>query len=128
MEKKKEDEQMPVAAKFILFILLIAIVCFLYGWYQSNRYGNFSAYWNYKKSDCAIDLPNDIWIASNGIEYVVKIKYYTGERYLWARGSGFIDWAFNPWTTFSDSCKAKAFALEYLRDKEADANRNNSFK
>lgn len=99
--------------------------------YKINEYGTFNSCKNSSASDCDIQLPSDLRIVYNKDKhrYAVEITdRIWGKRYLWARFEGWIDDNYQALTDFTDSCKAKSFAKQYLKEKAADAYLENSYK
>ncbi len=91
------------------------------------RYGTYGAWRNSSAADCEATLPMNLRIVYNADkdEYAVKIN---GGMYLWERRNIWISDSFEPWTTFGDSCRAKSFAIQYIRQEVEKNKINTGFK
>ena len=114
-------------AKLFIAIISFIILSALYACVQSIRYGTISTWWNSSKGDCTAILPMNIYVVYNEDteKYAVKVN---GNRYLWSGRGFFISDAFQPWTTFGDSCRAKSFAIQYIRQEDEERKNNSGFK
>lgn len=115
----------------ISFVLVAGVLFCLFALLQEQRYGTWNTYRNRDPRDCDFALPSTMRIVYSDTEkrYAVEITQdVLGKKYLWARSRGWIDEAYDPYTTFSDSCKAKSFARQYLREKDEELLLHDSYK
>jgi hypothetical protein len=116
--------------KNLIFIIPLSMVCFgFFMLYAIKKFGTTETYFNSKVTDCNAVLPKDYKLFYNKEKdrYAVGIVTVFGQQYLWAY-NGRIDETFVPYTTFSDSCNAKSFALQHIRERQEYENKKHSFK
>lgn len=99
-----------------LFLLGFNFFCL----YHQINYGTLKTYYNSNKSDCEFILPNDLRVVYNSKNrrYAVEITNTWGKQFLWGRLGNWIDNSFAVNTDFKDSCIAKSFAIQYLRERD----------
>lgn len=88
--------------------------------YQQQVYGTLETYFNSKKTDCEVVLPKDLRVVYNTINkrYAIQITNTWGKQFLWGRYINWIDESFAVYTDFNDSCVAKSFAVQYLKERD----------
>jgi hypothetical protein len=59
--------------------------------------------------------------------YAIGITTIWGQQYLWSY-EGCVNEHFAPYTTFADSCIAKSFALQHIKEKKDYSDKINSYK
>lgn len=98
-------------------LLLFTVV---FGIYKEITYGTLETYINSKKSDCEVILPKNMKVVynSDNQKYAIQIIDSYGKQFLWARRSGYIWESFDVNTDFNDSCIAKSFAVQYLKQQD----------
>ena len=116
----------------ILLIILATLVA-LWGvtLYRQNTHGTWSAYMNSYENDCNVQLPQNFKIVYNENEkrYAVQIiDKILGKQFLWGRNGDWIDESFDVYTDFSDSCIAKSFAVQYLKEQREHYQKQNGYK
>lgn len=112
--------------KQALIIAAIVASILLFAAYVTYQYKTFGTYLHTSDKDCTTTLPAAYKIVYSEVnkDYAVTVdKPNIGKGYVWANGSRF-DWHFDPYTTFSDSCKAKSFVLNYLRNEDLENNKS----
>lgn len=94
----------------------LAIFCI----YKEITYGTMETYFNSQKSDCNVILPKNLKVVynSDNQKYAIQINDSYGKQFLWARRSGYIWESFDVNTDFNDSCIAKSFAVQYLKQQD----------
>jgi len=119
----------PIALKVLTSILILIISVCVFFIYQTYNYGTIDTYFNSSKSDCYVKLPANMKVVySNEYKkYAIMITGKYSNRFLWGRRSGWIDESYSVYTNFSDSCAAKSFAVQYLKEK-SDEQRKNNYK
>jgi len=87
--------------------------------YQQEKYGTLETYLNSQKSDCKVTLPQNLRVVynSNNKMYAIEINTVWGKQFLWGRFSGWIDESYDVYTDFNDSCTAKSFAVQYIKEQ-----------
>lgn len=113
-------------------ISIILLVAFSFGYFVFDVYNNYGdslpTYWNSKfENNCGVVVSERYKIVSNGDRYAVTVKTYSRREFLWSRTYG-ISTAFSPWTTFPDSCTAKQYYLEYLKQERQEKQELEGFK
>lgn len=104
----------------VILIALISILFFLiFCMYQQEKYGTLESYFNSQKSDCEVTLPQNLRVVYNGNnkKYAIEITNVWGKQFLWGRYRGWIDESFAVYTDFNDSCVAKSFAVQYIKEQ-----------
>lgn len=102
-------------------ILTFLLLCFIvFCIYQQQAYGTLGTYFNSKKTDCNFGLPKNLRVVYNSEnkKYAIEITNTWGKQFLWGRYRGWIDESFVVNTYFGDSCIAKSFAAQYLKERE----------
>jgi hypothetical protein len=116
--------------QFINISLVVIILLLLFAIYKNYTYGTFDTYVNSKKTDCQVNLPKNLKVVYNSYEkkYAIQIKNIWGTKFLWGRNSGRIDESFSVYTNFNDSCTAKSFAVQYLKEQDDNNKKLTGYK
>lgn len=106
----------------ILGIIGIAAVITLLGTgiYIENSYGgSWDTFWYGRKGECNLELPWNLKVVWNEKVYAIQTLLKNGtHEYLWQRSTGEIDMLLSVSTTFPDSCKAKSFAFQFVKQQK----------
>lgn len=117
--------------KLYLAFIAIALSFMLSITYKIHQYKTFGTYLHASDKDCTTTLPATYKIVYSELnkDYAITVdKPYSTGKYLWCDFHGHVSTSFDPYTTFSDSCKAKSFVLNYLRKQDLENNKFKSYK
>ncbi|MES2428273.1 MAG: hypothetical protein V4560_14935 [Bacteroidota bacterium] len=109
------------AIKIIMnVILLVLVILWGYTFYRQHTHGTWAAYWNSSANDCTMKMPENLRVVYNqeNKRYAIEITNIWGKQFLWARTGDWVDESFAVNTDFSDSCIAKGFASQYLKERQ----------
>lgn len=75
-------------------------------------------------------LPQNLKVVYNSSnkKYAIQINNTWGKQFLWGRTEDWICESFGVYTNFSDSCIAKSFAFQYLREQREYEEKQNGYK
>ncbi len=126
---KVGDEKIPLMAKILLVIVGILLILCVFCIYADSKYKTINTFLNKNDSDCIAKLPPNLSIVysdKNKRYAVLKTDRYS-KMYLWGY-KGSISDSYAVYDDFSDSCLAKSFALQYLREQKEYKENLNSYK
>lgn len=109
---------MKYLKNFFLIVSFSFLGFIVFCMYQREVYGTVDTYFNSKKTDCEFVLPKNLRVVYNSEnkKYAIEITNIGGKQFLWGRYTGWIDESFAVNTDFNDSCIAKSFAIQYLKE------------
>lgn len=114
-----------------LIIAAIVASILLFAAYVTHQYKTFGTYLHASDKDCTTTLPAAYKIVYSEVNKDYAVTVDTPDimgKYLWVYSNGHVSTSYDPYTTFSDSCKAKSFVLNYLRKQNLENNKNKSYK
>lgn len=107
-------------SKKFLFGLVLGLSLVFYVIFAVFKYQTFRT-WQLSDEVCDKSLPDGYYVAYNSDTKVYAIRHtYQYLHYIKRFG-----WSSTVYSSFSDSCIAKAFYFAYIEDVEAELKRNN---
>ena len=116
--------------KVFIFITFLLMAFVIFCMYQQEKYGTLDTYFNSKKDDCNVSLPPNLRVVYNSSnkKYAIEITNILDKQFLWGRYMGRIDKSFAVNTDFNDSCIAKSFAVQYLKERDEYTKKKTGYK